>query len=34
MKTLIDYYDDFAKSWADRWYPNEALKPYLKESES
>jgi len=31
MKSLIDYYDDFAESWADRWYPNETLKPYLKD---
>lgn len=31
MKTLIDYYDDFAQIWADRWYPNEELLPYLKQ---
>ena len=31
MKTLIDYYDDFAKMWADRWYPNDELLPYLKQ---
>ena len=31
MKTLIDYYDDFAEMWADRWYPNEELLPYLKQ---
>ena len=31
MKSLIDYYDDYAESWADRWYPNETLLPYLKE---
>ena len=30
MKTLIDYYDDFAEMWADRWYPNDELLPYLK----
>ncbi len=31
MKTLIDYYDDFAKSWADKWYPDESVLPYLKQ---
>ena len=31
MKTLIDYYDDFANEWADEWYQNETLLPYLKE---
>ena len=31
MKSLIDYYDDFAQSWADIWYPNDMLLPYLKE---
>ena len=30
MKTLIDYYDDNAQMWADRWYSNETLLPYLK----
>ena len=30
MKTLIDYYDDFAQDWADKWYSNETLLPYLK----
>ena len=31
MKTLIDYYDDFAEKWANEWYENEALLPYLKQ---
>lgn len=31
MKSLIDYYDDYAQSWADRWYDNETLLPYLKD---
>lgn len=31
MKTLIDYYDDFAETWAERWYQNEELLPYLKQ---
>lgn len=31
MKTLIDYYDDFAEDWANRWYKNEEVLPYLKE---
>lgn len=31
MKTLIDYYDDFAEMWAERWYSNEELLPYLKQ---
>lgn len=31
MKTLIDYYDDFAEMWAERWYSNESLLPYLKQ---
>jgi len=30
MKTLIDYYDDFAEMWANKWYLNEELLPYLK----
>ena len=29
MKTLIDYYDDFADEWAEKWYPNDELLPYL-----
>lgn len=31
MKSLIDYYDDFAEMWAERWYSNESLLPYLKQ---
>ena len=31
MKTLIDYYEDYAEMWADRWYPNAELLPYLKQ---
>lgn len=31
MKTLIDYYDDYAEMWAERWYPNEEVLPYLKQ---
>ena len=31
MKTLIDYYDDFAEQWADKWYKDESLLPYLKQ---
>ena len=31
MKSLIDYYDDFAEMWAERWYANESLLPYLKQ---
>lgn len=31
MKSLIDYYDDYAQNWADEWYGNETLLPYLKE---
>ncbi len=31
MKSLIDYYDDYAQKWADEWYGNESLLPYLKE---
>lgn len=31
MKTLIDYYDDYADKWAEEWYKNETLLPYLKE---
>ena len=31
MKTLIDYYDDFAEMWADRWYSNDGLLSYLKQ---
>ena len=31
MKSCIDFYDDSAQSWADEWYENEQLLPYLKE---
>ena len=31
MKSLIEYYDDYAQNWADSWYGNETLLPYLKE---
>lgn len=31
MKTLIDYYNDYAEKWAKDWYSNETLLPYLKE---
>ena len=31
MKILIDYYDDYAEMWAERWYNNETLLPYLKQ---
>ena len=31
MKSLIDYYDDYAQEWADKWYKTETLLPYLKE---
>lgn len=31
MKSCIDYYNDFADAWADAWYKNETLLPYLKE---
>ena len=31
MKTLIDYYDDFAEKWADKWYEDESLLPYLRQ---
>ena len=30
MKSLIDFYDDFAEEWAEKWYSNEMLLPYLK----
>ncbi len=30
MKTCIDFYDDSAQNWADDWYGNEQLLPYLK----
>ena len=31
MKTLIDYYDDYVEKWAEDWYSNESMLPYLKE---
>ena len=31
MKTLIDYYDDYAEKWAEEWYPNESVLPFLKQ---
>ena len=30
MKNTIDFYDDTARSWADRWYNIETFMPYLK----
>ena len=30
MKTCIDFYDDTAQSWADRWYNDDLNIPYLK----
>lgn len=30
MKSCIDFYDDSASVWADDWYANEQLLPYLK----
>lgn len=30
MKSLIDYYDDNAELWANNWYDNNELLPYLK----
>lgn len=31
MKTLIDYYDDYAEAWAEKWYADSTLLPYLTE---
>ena len=31
MKSCIDFYDDSANDWADEWYENEHMLPYLKE---
>ena len=31
MKTLIDYYDDYAEAWAEKWYTDETVLPYLTE---
>lgn len=30
MKNCIDFYDDSCEAWADNWYNNETLMPYLK----
>lgn len=30
MKSLIDFYDDYAEMWAKLWYPNEEMLPYLE----
>lgn len=30
MKTLIDYYDDHANAWAEKWYADNTLLPYLQ----
>lgn len=30
MKSCIDFYDDSATMWADNWYNNQSLLPYLK----
>lgn len=31
MRSLIDYYDDYAEMWAEKWYSDESLLPYLKQ---
>ncbi len=31
MKGTIDFYDDTAQSWADRWYNIDSFLPYLKQ---
>ncbi|MDV3428454.1 MAG: class I SAM-dependent methyltransferase [Bacillota bacterium] len=31
MKNIKDFYDKTAMEWADKWYDNEILLPYLKE---
>lgn len=31
MKNTIDFYDDTAQSWADRWYNIETFVPYLEQ---
>lgn len=31
MKNTIDFYDDTAQEWADRWYKIETFLPYLKQ---
>ena len=30
MKNTIDYYNDTAEKWAEEWYNNESVLPYLK----
>ena len=30
MKNTIEYYDDSAEKWAEEWYNNESVLPYLK----
>lgn len=30
MKKTIDYYNDSAEKWAEEWYTNESVLPYLK----
>lgn len=30
MKSCIDFYNDSAQMWADNWYNNDTLMPYLK----
>ena len=30
MKNTIDYYNDSAEKWAEEWYTNESVLPYLK----
>lgn len=30
MKNCKDFYNDTAQMWADNWYGNESLLPYLK----
>ncbi|MBQ9790578.1 MAG: methyltransferase domain-containing protein [Clostridia bacterium] len=29
-KSLIDYYDDYAEAWAEKWYGDDQLMPYLR----
>ncbi len=31
MKNTKDYYNRTASEWADKWYQDESLLPYLKE---
>lgn len=30
IKSLVDYYDDYSGEWAERWYGDEQLMPYLR----